>query len=289
MGNKSLAVVIPVYNHVRYVEAALRSVARQSRLPDEVVIVDDRSSDGSPERIRQVLASRELSNLAPRVHMSVNARNMGAHVTINGAIERCNSHWIAVLNSDDLFHHARLERLLERATNETALVFSGVRWIDELGRELRGRAAAEWREAVLRAENGLPSVAWAFLSAQITVSTGNLVFTKDLWSSLGGFCSLRYCHDWDFVLRASLRTDPLFVDEALYSYRDHAMNSFKSLGHVAREESKNVTDRFLQDALRLGFGARPSAPSPVLWPGLFEAVALKSGFLQPGASSGRSR
>jgi len=277
MGAQTVSVVVPVYNHAAYVADALASIAAQTRPPDEVIIVDDKSRDGSAERVRHTVACPQFQSLRSRVSFTVNSRNLGAHVTINQAVDRCRSDWVTILNSDDMFHPLRLESLLEAAEVDSSWLFSGVKWIDGFGRELHRRARTEWYGVVERAKLA-PSITWSFLERQITVSTGNLMFRKELWERLGGFCDLQYCHDWDFVLRASLRSEPIFLPQPLYFYRDHSLNSFKSLGDVAERESRIVARRFVEDANGVGFGGNPSAPSPVLWPHLVDAIGLRSGF-----------
>ena len=53
----SVSVVLPSYNHAHYVDRALRSVLEQSRPPDEVIVIDDGSSDDSVTQIRALLAA----------------------------------------------------------------------------------------------------------------------------------------------------------------------------------------------------------------------------------------
>jgi hypothetical protein len=57
---------------------------------------------------------------------------------------------------------------------------------------------------------------------------------------LGGFSDLKYCHDWDFIMRAAECFELSFLPRPLYSYRLHGANSFKSLEGLARRESHIV-------------------------------------------------
>ena len=75
-----MSVVIPLYNHEQYIDAAIESLIAQSVPPDEIIIVDDGSQDGSLQRVQQ-WAERD-SRIVCWSHP-----NQGAHYTINAAIQ----------------------------------------------------------------------------------------------------------------------------------------------------------------------------------------------------------
>ena len=75
---RRVAVVIPVYNHERYVEEAIASVLEQTRPPDRVVVVDDGSRDGSVAAAEQALAKAGSIPVEFRVHT-----NRGTARTLN--------------------------------------------------------------------------------------------------------------------------------------------------------------------------------------------------------------
>src|ERR1700738_1139741 len=98
-----VSVVLPVYNHERFVTAAIESVLAQSVQPREIICIDDGSSDGSAQAVQDI-ASR-----TSRVRCWTRA-NQGAHRTINEGVRAATSGYVAILNSDDIFHPRRLER-----------------------------------------------------------------------------------------------------------------------------------------------------------------------------------
>jgi hypothetical protein len=78
----------------------------------------------------------------------------------------------------------------------------------------------------------------------ITVSSGNFVFRRELLERIGGFSAMKACHDWDFVLAASYHTPLVMVDEPLYNYRLHRANTFSGLLLVGGLESEQLKARF---------------------------------------------
>lgn len=61
----------------------------------------------------------------------------------------------------------------------------------------------------------------------IMAITTNMVFVKALHAQLGGFQDLRYCHDWDFALRAGLCAQLHYVPAMVAKYRLHSGNTIK--------------------------------------------------------------
>jgi hypothetical protein len=92
----------------------------------------------------------------------------------------------------------------------------------------------------------LPALCTGFGIFNHAISTGNLVFLKSLWEQVGGFSSHRYIHDWDFCLRALLRSEPVFVDEPLYLYRIHASNTINESAKKASAESDQLLASWME-------------------------------------------
>jgi glycosyltransferase involved in cell wall biosynthesis len=119
-----ISVVIPTYNAAQWLEATLGSVLSQSigteRL--EIIVVDDRSTDGSPELARTLLARH------PGPHqVIVRERNGGAGAARNSGWRSASADWIQFLDADDLLAERKLElqaSYAATAPEEVAVVYS---------------------------------------------------------------------------------------------------------------------------------------------------------------------
>jgi len=101
MSAESISVIIPTHRNRGFLPATLESVFAQTRLPDEVIVVDDGSTDDTPDRLR------ELSRRWPvRVVRQPNAGVAGAR---NTGIAAAAGVWIALLDDDDLWPPDKLE------------------------------------------------------------------------------------------------------------------------------------------------------------------------------------
>ena len=79
-----------------------------------------------------------------------------------------------------------------------------------------------------------PTVSMALTRGNAAISTGNMLFSRRLYQQLGGFANYKYVHDWDFALRASLITEPVYVEDAEYHYRIHTGNTIAEISGGAR-------------------------------------------------------
>jgi alpha-1,3-rhamnosyltransferase len=107
-----VAVVVPSYNHAPYVAAALRSVFAQTRAPQQLLVIDDGSRDGSPQIIGDVLKD------CPFPCELIARGNRGLCATLNEGLSNTAGTYFAYLGSDDLwlpgFLEARVARLEAR-------------------------------------------------------------------------------------------------------------------------------------------------------------------------------
>jgi glycosyltransferase involved in cell wall biosynthesis len=218
----TFAVVIPLYNHERYIGAAVDSVLRQDRTVDEIIVIDDGSSDQGFEIATERLRGHPRSRLWRQP-------NAGAHVAINRAIEAANCEYIAILNSDDIFHPEKIARSESnfQADKNLDLLIGGVQIIDAEGGTVSSGPTVDWLARAHRFLDMTRLLGLSILHENFAVTTSNMVFRKELWRRNSGFQALRYCHDLDFIMASALN-GRIHYDRVEYiSYRIHGTNTIK--------------------------------------------------------------
>lgn len=90
-----ITVVVPAYNRATTITGCVRSVQAQTYAKWELLVVDDGSSDGTP----QVVAKSAQNDNRPRLLRQ--ARNGGAQAARNAGIRAAMGTWVAFLDSDD--------------------------------------------------------------------------------------------------------------------------------------------------------------------------------------------
>ncbi len=105
----TIAIMVPNYNHARFLPESLSSIAKQTRPPDEVLIIDDGSRDNSVDIISKFLKDH------PTWRMISHQNNGGVVKRLNEGIVAVRSKWIASLGADDLLDAQYLERISQMA------------------------------------------------------------------------------------------------------------------------------------------------------------------------------
>lgn len=184
----------------------------QAYRPIELIIIDDGSTDGSPEIISTLLQETQ-----PPSGISVQfskRENRGARATINEGLSLARGRYITILNSDDAYAPSRLEQCIATArSHDSRFVFTYVDPIDADGLPLKTEHPwrSWYRAAQLHELDVTPSIGFVLLERNIAVSTGNLFFRRDLYEEIGPFADYRYAHDLDFILRVLEVEEPILA------------------------------------------------------------------------------
>lgn len=213
----AISVIIPLYNHEQYIDAALDSVLQQTMPPSEIIVVDDGSHDGSLQRVQR--RAEQESRIIAWSHP-----NQGAHYTINAGLKRATGQYVAILNSDDCYHPQRLETCLQTLQQdaEAAAVCTALSFIDENGKSCRNK----WYEEALAFYRQAGDLSLALINGNFLMTTSNLFLRRSVFDELGYFASLRYAHDLDFFLRLILHNKKIaLLEQPLLQYRTHATNT----------------------------------------------------------------
>ena len=126
-----VSIIIPSYNHERFVGRAIESALAQTYQDFEIVITDDASTDGSVD----ILSSYARQD--PRIKLFLNRFNYETHA-VNHCIQHSSGDYIAILSSDDEFFPAKLERQVNflNSRPDVAAVFTQARIVNEQNRDL---------------------------------------------------------------------------------------------------------------------------------------------------------
>ncbi|HTQ60906.1 MAG TPA: glycosyltransferase family 2 protein [Candidatus Solibacter sp.] len=123
-----ISVAMCTYNGARFLPEQLESIAAQARLPDELVVCDDRSTDESVEIVKGFARDAPFS-----VRLEINEGNLGSTKNFEKAIGFCHGEIIALADQDDSWHAEKLRSIASVLENNERVgaVFSDAGLIDD--------------------------------------------------------------------------------------------------------------------------------------------------------------
>jgi glycosyltransferase involved in cell wall biosynthesis len=255
--NPKVSVVIPTYERAGKVQDAIKSVLAQTFSDLEVIVVDDGSTDGTGQMLRE--------NFGDRIRYYAQA-NHGVSVARNLGIEQARGEWIAFLDSDDLWEKEKLEwqfRALERFSPQCSACYTDTRLFNHPEtRTLFQMAEESYRHET---ETGVNTEALRLLvrpgGAGMVVHLSSLLARADLLRKTRGFDpKLRYSEDSEFMFRLAMLTGFCYVNRPLVWFD----RSPAEIRHVGVSAEWNKLDFFLQGSqLRLEGLLRLSDRLPV--------------------------
>ncbi len=192
-----ITVVIPSYNRRASLARALNSVLEQTRAVDQIVVVDDGSSDASAAMVTREYPAVEL----------IRQPNCGVSAARNRGIDAACGDWIALLDSDDVWLPHKIARVRDAVARHPgfALYHSDEIWIRH-GRRVNPKRKHRKRGGRIF-RHCLPLCA---------ISPSAAVIRRNTLVELGGFDeSLPACEDYDLWLRLCGRYPVHFIDEPL--------------------------------------------------------------------------
>lgn len=220
MKNYSVSVIIPNYNNARFLGQAIDSALAQTLPPREVIVVDDGSTDGSPQ---------VLDGYGDRIRV-IRQRNQGVAVARNTGAAIASGDLLAFLDSDDTWLPHKLERQVGRFAAEPTLglVHGGYEVIDAAGavlhRNVDGMEGWVAREMLL-------------LRPAVVTSGSSIVIPRQVFEFVGGFDPdrhLRPSEDFDLCFRIADRFKVGFVPDVLMRYRQHCGNAHTDVASMER-------------------------------------------------------
>ncbi len=198
-----VSVIIPTYNRAGLLAQTLDSVARQTYSDHEVIVVDDGSTDHTPELIRG----------RPEGIRYIRQERKGVSAARNRALEEANTPLVAFLDSDDLWLPEFLAQVIAalQSQPDAAMAYSNFRTIDSQGRTLRGHRKRQHGGQVMTP-----------LFASIFIHTSCVVAKREVLLEAGGFDEgMTANEDYDLWLRLSLKYPFVSLPKSLCLRRSH--------------------------------------------------------------------
>jgi len=217
----------------------LDSVYKQTVKVNEVIVVDDGSSDCSLKIVKDCFGNQPNLTLWTKP-------NAGAHHSINAGIYRATSKYVSILNSDDLYDPSRIEMLYKalEENQDIDLVATGARFVDQNGKNISN----DWYQSALNFYKDTGDIELALINANFILTTSNFFIRKSVFDVVGYFDEYRYAHDLAFLLKLiSNNRIVLYEEKELLSYRTHTTNTINEGIFKVKLEVALILGNYLLD------------------------------------------
>jgi glycosyltransferase involved in cell wall biosynthesis len=221
--HSAITILLPVYNHARYLPRALDALAAQEQAPGEIIIIDDASTDGSAD-----VAEDMRRRLEPATNLRIlrNSNNLGVNLSTNRGLSEVTGTYVTCTAADDWLRPRFVSAMTDAIARfpDAKLVTSRyVEFIEadgsthELGpNSERGLWYTDDRPRLFAGDDLLALLSRGYVMLPVSAS---IIHTRTL-REFGGFDpALKWHADWFVATAISLRHGFAVVPEPLAVFR----------------------------------------------------------------------
>lgn len=205
---KKISVIIPTYNRAATIERAVRSVLVQTYPPDEIIVVDDGSTDETEQLVQTIGDERIVYHKL--------GQNGGVSAARNIGVQLASGEWLAFQDSDDCWRKEKLQLQMDYAAKhpEYPLIYSAYRGQLPDGRSIQ---MPIWYPGEYPFMGEKPEgEMFPSLLVRNTVGAPTILIKRESFLETGGFDErLGSLEDWEFVLRFAKEYPIGYVDQVL--------------------------------------------------------------------------
>lgn len=222
LNKQKISVIIPNYNYGHLIATAIQSVLDQSKAADEIIVIDDCSTDNSIEVI---------NSFKNKIKIIQNEKNMGIVNTFNKAVNLASYELIIILGADNYFHRDTLRdcQIEFQKDEKIGIVYYDFAIIGPLGHELAEKLnLSKHSYSKIEKSNiylsNFPLIEdkEAYLEATSNYIHGSAMFRKECFNLVGGY-KHKYPEDnyfWKSIIKAGYEVSKL--DFPYLYYRQHS-------------------------------------------------------------------
>jgi glycosyltransferase involved in cell wall biosynthesis len=245
MDNPTVSIVIPSYNHEKYVSETIESILNQTFQDFEIIITDDGSSDKTVEKIKQ------FSD--PRINLYIFKENEGACKALNNSINNSNGKYIAYVSSDDVWEPDKLEKQVKFLDKNPriAAVFTKVKVIDEESNDFTNEKHTYYSVFDQKNRSNAEWLRYFFLNGNCLCHP-SVLLRRSVYNDVGLYNeNMANIPDFEMWIRICLKQNIHILDEKLIKFRVRDKEANASSGRPenrirTRFEYKILMDHYLK-------------------------------------------
>lgn len=238
-----ISVIIPGYNNGAFIQETIQTVLDQTLRADEIIVIDDGSTDNTEQVVRSIRDERIQYHRQP---------NSGVSVARNNGLDRARGDYVSFLDADDRWRPTALEtqyRLLQAAPDLICCFGNFIRFENDSGQVLADQFTFYPELAgvpTVTAGDGVGVIIEkdAFRAiipfSEFPAYTQTMMFRAEQIREVRFDRRLIRCQDADFVLRVMLRGRAAFTREILAEVRRHGGNATRDVGMMVLDQQRAI-------------------------------------------------
>lgn len=240
-----VSVIIPSYNHEKYIEKCIMSVINQTYKNLEILVMDDNSKDNSAKILKNIKDSR--------LKVYYSNKNKGIVRTINELTKKCKGKYVAIIGSDDIWKKNKISKQISylEKNPEIGAVFTAAEIIDENGKLYEND---EFFSDNVFCNNNMTrgKRMKLFFEKGNHLCHSSSVIRMSVIKNIGLYdMAYRQLHDYEYWVRLINEYDIYILNEKLVKYRrfknseqNLSNNSFESIIRVINENNSIISWMF---------------------------------------------
>lgn len=206
-----VSIIMPTYNRANYIVETINSIQQQTYQNWELIIVDDGSEDDTEEKVSKLKDERIQFYKAGRIAVNGKIKNLG--------VTKAGSALIAFMDSDDLWHHEKLEKQILTLQQYPDAGFSMTGGYNFRN---RGKPIDFFYKQTTGVKYG--DILIPFFQSQISTTTPSLVMRRSCITTAGLFDESKPFSDVDYILKLASHFKAVILYEPLLYRRLHDSN-----------------------------------------------------------------
>ncbi len=230
-----ISIALCTYNGENFLSEQLESFVKQTHLPDELIVCDDKSADKTIEILNKFAANSPFP-----VHIFINEDNIGSTKNFEKAISLCTGDIVFLSDQDDVWNSKKIERIetLFIKHKNIGMIFTNAEIVDE---KLASLDKKLWDFTFEKEQRSLNF--FDVLMRRNVVTGATMAFRAEFAESFSPIPTdiPNTIHDGWISLVIAANSEVMFIDECLIKYRQH---SNQQLGVDWNHRNKNRSDLY---------------------------------------------
>jgi glycosyltransferase involved in cell wall biosynthesis len=223
-----VSIVVPSYNHSKYIKETVLSIVNQTYPNIELIVIDDGSKDNSVEILKGLQKEFDF--------IFISRENRGLIATLNEGLSLAKGKYFCAVASDDVFmlNKIELQVIFMEKNPRYALCFGKMKIIDENSKYVKDFKSKNVQSGFMF---------YKIFAKKFIITAPTVMLRKSNLVESGGYSNHFYIEDFPLWLKLSLEYPFGYVNEYLVSYRIHGNNMSSNISKMIQETNK-ILDKY---------------------------------------------